>query len=104
MVGPAAAQAQNAIRIGYLSPMSPSDDDRVFPAFREGLRTLGYVEGPKLAIDRRLARSVEELPSLARDLVAHRVDIIVAATTPAALAAKDATRVSVGMKMTHLVG
>jgi len=92
IVGPAAAQTQNSTRIGYLSPMSLNDDDRVFPAFREGLRALGYVEGPQLVIDRRLATSVEELPRLARDLVANRVDIIVAATTPAAMAAKDATR------------
>jgi len=44
-----------------------------------------------MLIDRRLASGVERLPILAAELVAQNVDVIVAITTPAALAAKAAT-------------
>ncbi len=62
-------------------------------AFRQGLRDLGYVEGRNLVIEYRFAEGKSErVPSLAAELVALKVDVIVAVTTPEALAAKKATR------------
>jgi len=62
-------------------------------AFLQGLRDLGYVEGRNIVIEYRDAeRKLERLPALAAELVALKVDVIVASGTLAALAAKQATR------------
>jgi putative ABC transport system substrate-binding protein len=56
------------------------------------LSKLGYIEGKNLAIEYRWAEGKpERFPSFAVDLVRLKVDVIVAATTPAAQAAKNAT-------------
>jgi putative tryptophan/tyrosine transport system substrate-binding protein len=61
-------------------------------ALRAGLRDLGYVEGDNLSIDFRWAEGrYDRLPALAAELVRLKVDVIVTATTPATLAAKQAT-------------
>src|SRR5713226_7874548 len=95
LVAPFAAEAQQAAkiaRIGYLSgdlAASPHTHE----AFRQGLRDLGYVEGRNVVIEYRSAEGkLERLPALAAELVALKVDVIVAASTAAALAAKHATR------------
>ena len=60
-------------------------------AFREGLSETGYVEGQNVAIEFRGAEGdYDHLPALASDLVARKVNLIVA-TAQSALAAKDAT-------------
>src|SRR2546430_15477643 len=63
-----------------------------YDAFREGLRDLAYKEGENIALEFRSieARGVQLL-DLATELVRLGVDVIVAATTPAVLAAKEAT-------------
>jgi putative ABC transport system substrate-binding protein len=67
-------------------------DPHLPEAFRQGLRDLGYVEGRNLVIEYRDATGKHErLPALAAELVALNVDVIVAANTPGALAAKRAT-------------
>jgi putative tryptophan/tyrosine transport system substrate-binding protein len=92
---PLAAEAQQAAklaRIGYLSPNLAASPHR-HEAFRQGLRDLGYVEGRNVVIESRDAEGKDErLPTLAAELVALKVDVIVAAGTPATLAAKQATR------------
>src|SRR6266487_2075050 len=92
---PLAAEAQTAgriWRIGYLGP-AVAAANRSEVAFRQGLRDLGYVEGSNLVFEYRSAEGkVERLPALAAELVALKVDVIVAPTTPAARAAKQATR------------
>src|SRR5512132_686260 len=92
---PLAAEAQQATKIaqiGYLAPNLAAS--RHLPeAFRQGLRDLGYVEGRSVLIEYRDAEGkFERLPALAVELVALKVDVIVAGGTPAALAAKQAAR------------
>jgi putative ABC transport system substrate-binding protein len=54
---------------------------------------LGYVEGQNIVLEERWAEGAfDRLPSLAAELVQVNVDIIVAATTPAARAAQRATK------------
>ncbi|MEA3028149.1 MAG: hypothetical protein QOF91_3434 [Alphaproteobacteria bacterium] len=60
--------------------------------FGEGLAELGYVQGQNLHVEFRSAEGkLNLLPELARELVALKVDVIVASETPAVQAAKRAT-------------
>lgn len=92
---PPAANAQQAgrvARLGYLA--SNLGNQGPLEAFRQGLRDLGYVEGRNVVIEYRDAQGkLEPLSSLAAELVALKVDIIVASSTAAALAAKGVTSV-----------
>jgi putative ABC transport system substrate-binding protein len=96
LAAPLAAEAQQAAkiaRIGYLTGNLASAP-HLPEAFRQGLRDLGYVEGRNVVIEYRDAEGKpERLPALAAELVALKVDVIVAAEgTPPALAATQATR------------
>jgi len=85
-------QPARIARIGYLTA-SLAGHPRLHEAFRQGLRDLGYVEGRNVVIEYRDAEEkFERLPALAAELVVLKVDVIVAPTTVAALAAKQATR------------
>jgi putative tryptophan/tyrosine transport system substrate-binding protein len=90
---PFAADAQQAVkiaRIGYLA--SNLGNQGPVESFRQGLRDLGYVEGRNVIIEYRDAQGkLEPLQALAAELVALKVDVIVASSTAAALAAKRAT-------------
>src|SRR6266436_6035674 len=95
LFSPSAAGAQQAAkiaRIGYLHPdLAPGPHQH--EAFLQGLRDLGYVEGRNVVIEYRDAEGkYERLPALAAELVALKVDVIVAGGAPQALAAKQATR------------
>ena len=62
-------------------------------AFRRGLRERGYVEGQKIVLENRFAGEVyERFDALAAELASLKVDVLVASSTPAALAAKRTTR------------
>jgi putative ABC transport system substrate-binding protein len=79
-------------RIGYLSNSTADSLPHLLEAFRQGLRDLGWVEGHNLVIDYRFAEGrFERLPELAAELVRIKVDVIVAAASAAAVAAKNAT-------------
>ena len=95
VAAPFAAEAQQTAkiaRIGYLANLL-AVNPRGLEAFRQGLRDLGYVEGRNLVIEYRDAEGkLERLPALAAELVALKVDVVLAGATLAALAAKQATR------------
>jgi len=97
LAAPLAAEGQQeekVPRIGLLDYSSP-DQARItwWEAFQQRMRELGYVEGRTVAFERRWAHGdVERLPGLATDLVRLKVNIIVTGGSPAALAAKTATR------------
>jgi ABC-type uncharacterized transport system substrate-binding protein len=75
--------------IGYLAGSGPGPD----PAFVEGLRELGYVEGKNIGIVFRTSESrSERYADLAAEMVRLNVDVIVANGTSFALAVKKATR------------
>ena len=75
-------------RIGFLTPASGG----VWPQVVEALGALGYVEGQTITFEVRAAQDkAERLPELAAELVRSKVDIIVAVSRPAILAAKQAT-------------
>ena len=105
---PLAALAQQETkvpRIGILAPGRADNSDashRTLNAFISALRELGYTEGQNIAIERKFANGdVDRLRALAIELVEGHVDVIVAQSTPAARAAKQATTaipiVAIGM-------
>jgi putative ABC transport system substrate-binding protein len=92
-LAPFAQQQGKVWRVGMLETTSTTLNAANLDAFRQGLRELGYVEGRNLIIEYRSAdgRS-ERFADLAADLVGLKVDLIVTRGTPAAVAAKNATR------------
>jgi putative ABC transport system substrate-binding protein len=85
-----AAQRPNA-RVGYLELVKASDGERLYREFVEGLRSHRYVEGQNLRVLRRSAGAQpERLRSLAAELAAAKVDVILATTAEAALSVKVA--------------
>jgi putative tryptophan/tyrosine transport system substrate-binding protein len=94
----ARAQQKNAPsdivpRIGYLAPSLSPEASRLIEAFRQGLHDIGYVEGQNIVLELRSAEGrPERFPALAAELVALKVDVIVAGATPTVLVLKQATR------------
>jgi putative ABC transport system substrate-binding protein len=96
-----AQQQSKPRRIGYLDygagvlpngEFAPFYDTYRRKPFLEGLRERGWVEGQNVTIERRFAAGqADRLPALADELVALNVEVILAAATPAAVAAHNAT-------------
>jgi len=77
--------AKRTAHIGFLRAEAP---DTSLESFRRGMRELGYIEGRNLVIEQRWANGkYDDLPRLAQELVDLKVDVILTASTPAALAA-----------------
>jgi putative ABC transport system substrate-binding protein len=92
---PFAAQAQQSgkiYRLGQLSGGTAVSRIPLLGAFMGGMRDLGYVERQNLIVEHRYAEGrFEHLPSLARELLAWKPDVLLVSTTPGNLAAKAAT-------------
>ncbi|HXK30570.1 MAG TPA: ABC transporter substrate-binding protein [Candidatus Binatia bacterium] len=87
-----AQQPAKIQRIGYLTANSAAAEQVRLEPFRQGLRARGYVERQNIAIEYRYTDGKYELlPEFAAELVRLKVDVLVAVTTNAALAAKNAT-------------
>ena len=88
---PLVARAQTASRptVGFLFSETEASSTFRGPAFRQGLKEAGYVDGENVVIDFRWADgSRSRLPDLAADLIARKVAVICAGNVNAALAAK----------------
>ena len=84
-----AQPAARLYRIGFVYTASPNPASN---AFRQGLRDLGYVEGKNVIVETKFAEGrPERLPQLIAELIELKVDVLVVASTRAALAAKKAT-------------
>lgn len=90
---PFPALAQQAMPvIGVLSSASSGDYAAMLANFRKALGEAGYVDGQNVKIEYAFAdEHYDRLPALARNLAGHQVNVLVAASTPAALALKSAT-------------
>ena len=96
LAAPLAVEAQQAGQadhtVGVLMPQSVHVDPS-YAAFLETLRLLGYHQDRNLRLLLRSADGkLDRLPALAAELVAARVDVIVAVNTPGARAAIQATK------------
>src|SRR5215831_7524666 len=92
-LAPFRAMAQPGLPvIGYLSNRSAEAETPLRTGFLEGLEQQGFVVGRNVAIEYRFTEgSFERLPSLAAELIGLPVALLVAAGSPAAVAAKKAT-------------
>ena len=91
---PLAARAQQPATavIGFLSSSALADRARYLPAFRQGVRETGYVEGQNVVIEYRWAQDQHDvLPELAADLVRRQVTVIAAHDLSSTVVAKAAT-------------
>jgi putative ABC transport system substrate-binding protein len=76
-----AQQPKKTARIGYLLASTPSAAAHNIEAFRQGMRELGYVEGKTFVLELRYGEArAERIAEFARELVGHKVDVIVAST------------------------
>jgi putative ABC transport system substrate-binding protein len=77
-------------RIAFLSLGAAQEGATLVAAFADGLRRLGYAEGQNVDIDYRYAAGeVEQLKSLAQDLIALKPDMLVGSEPSAARALKS---------------
>jgi putative ABC transport system substrate-binding protein len=92
---PVAARGQQPVKpvIGFLNIASPQAWTQYITSFKQGLGQAGFVESQNVAIEYRWANGdYSQLPTLAKDLVSHRVTVIAAnGGSRSALAAKAAT-------------
>src|SRR6266403_4829212 len=87
-----AQQPKKVPRIGVLGAASSSVGSIKVDSFRQGLRELGYTEEKNIVIEYRFAEGkLDRLPEFAAELVNLKVDLKVVASSPAAIAAKQAT-------------
>jgi putative ABC transport system substrate-binding protein len=95
LTAPLAAGAQpgrKVYQIGFLLHGSRGPREPLFQAFEQALREHGWVTGENLVIVYRYAEGkYDRLPALAAELVRLEPQVIVAVSTAAARATKDAT-------------
>jgi len=87
-----AEQRAKPPKIGWLDSGPTVRGTRLGELFLRRLRELGYVEGKNITIEYRSADDkLDRLTALAGELVRLNIDVLVTSTTPAAIAAKNAT-------------
>ena len=92
-VASAADESPRVFRVGFVSSQSPSTAPDGVTAYRDRLRELGYIQGENLVIEARWSGDrYDRLPALVDEVIARKVDILLVAATPAALAAVNATK------------
>ena len=97
----ATAQAAVVPVIGFLGSQSP--DSQLLAKFHQGLNEFGYFQGRNVEIEYRWAfNQNQQLPSMAIDLVQHRVALIV--TTGGMVAAKAAKEATTSIPILFLSG
>jgi len=95
---PSAARAQppaKVYRVGWLANALPTTPEvkRIYSSYTRKFRELGYIEGQNLFIEWRFSEGRNErFADFAAEMVRRNVDVIVAAATPAAQSAQQATR------------
>lgn len=93
---PPATHAQptrRVLRIGFIASGGAGGTGHVLETLKLRLRELGYVEGRTAVFETRWAEgNADRLPAMAAELVRLNVDLVFAFGTPAAMAAKGATR------------
>ena len=93
-------QDRKVYRLGILTVAPERNWDGMF----QELRDLGYIEGQNLIVEWRYSEGhAERWADLANALVGLKVEVIVVSTTPAALAAKNATS-TVGSRPSYRSG
>ena len=98
LVWPLAAHPQSARMpvIGFLDPRSPNVIPKLLRAFREGLKETGHAEGENISVEYRWAEDqIDQLPTLAADLVRRQVTVIAAPGSIAAVLAVHAATNSI---------
>jgi putative ABC transport system substrate-binding protein len=94
--GPFAAFAQvpsKRPRIAYLSGTVFTAGAKIMDSFNEGMRALGHTEGRDFDLDHRFAGGyLDRLPVFAEEVMRAGADVIVAGTTQATIATRDATK------------
>jgi putative tryptophan/tyrosine transport system substrate-binding protein len=97
VAGPLAAHAQqnkSIPRIGVLWHAGSAEEEAIYlGAFVQGLHDLGYIEGRNIVLEHRFpAEQLERFDSFAAELARLKVDILVAAGQPSALALQRAIK------------
>lgn len=90
---PSAIRAQTLPRVAYYSGRSQATDAHLLEAFREGLKSVGYVDGQNVRIEVRWGDGrYDGVPKAAAEVVTTRPDVIVGVGgNPVGLAFKAAT-------------
>ena len=90
----ARSQGKQIRKVGLLIGLDDDDPEarRYFEALRNGMRTLGWVDGQNVLFDVRAAADVAAVSLHAKELVALSPDVIVTNPTPATLAVQQLTR------------
>jgi putative ABC transport system substrate-binding protein len=88
----AEAQQPTMPKIGWLA-VRPASAAFAIESFQREFSKLGYVDGKNIVFEYRYAEGkLDRLPALADELVRLKVNVIIAPNTPAAVAAKNATK------------
>jgi len=88
----AIGQARRIPVVGFLRHTSQRESQFLVDALEKGLREAGFLEKQKVAFEYQFADGrYERLPSLAKELVGRKVDVLVAGGVAASQAAKSAS-------------